>query len=75
MAVSKCQEQIFLFLELFNPKLYLEVLYLIFEGSIGERKIKGKMKMDASYEKVGIFFHNCSDLLREKIVVVIEKNL
>ena len=52
MAVSKFLEQIFLFLDLFNLKFYLEVLYLIFEETIGEGKIKEKMEMDLSFVKI-----------------------
>ena len=57
MAVSKFLEQIFLFLDLFNLKLYLEleVLYLIFEETIGESKIKEKMEMDLSFVKIWYF--------------------
>ena len=49
MAVSKFLEQIFLFLDLFNLKFYLEVLYL---KTIGEGKIKEKMEMDLSFVKI-----------------------
>ena len=57
MAVSKFLEQIFLFLDLFNLKFYLEVLYLIFEETIGEGKIKEKMEMDLSFVKYDIFLY------------------
>ena len=52
MAVSKFLEQIFLFLDLFNLKFYLEVLYL---KTIGEGKIKEKMEMDLSFVKIWYF--------------------
>ena len=56
MAVSKFLEQIFLFLDLFNLKFYLEVLNLIFEETIREDKIKEKNGDGFKFCKNMIFF-------------------